>query len=405
MRPWIAMIGLGLPFFLVHFPGAARAGADIQYVDSSNTTGTSMAVVVGPTHLAHTAQLLPVDTQGRIVGKGQAAVQIEKVLENLETALKEAQSGFDRLIKINVYATGPHIVDEVKKAFAKKFAGKVKPAVSFVAGTLAHPDAWVALDAVAAANLDPGKEAVKRIRCAALPGTPRGSHVAIMPAGAKVYVAGQAEKGDLAQATRRTLESLRSTLTYLGLKDAHVVQLKAFVRPMSDIAEVEKETAKFFGAQTVPPLVFVEWSSTLPIEIELIAAAGASKDTDSERLDYLTPSGMQASPLYSRVTRINHGKTIYLSGLYGTNSQTAADQIEEIFASLEGLLKKTGSDFRHLAKATYYVSDDEASRKLNELRPKWYDPRRPPAASKAMVAGVGVAGKSITLDMIAVPSR
>jgi hypothetical protein len=52
----------------------------------------------------------------------------------------------------------------------------------------------------------------------------------------------------------------------------------------------------------------------------------------------------------------------------------------------------------HLAAA----STDEASRKLNELRPKYYDPKRPPAASKAMVTGVGADGKSVTLDMIAV---
>ena len=69
------------------------------------------------------------------------------------------------------------------------------------------------------------------------------------------------------------------------------------------------------------------------------------------------------------------------------------------------MLEKTGSDFRHLAKATYYVADDEASRKLGELRPKFYDPRRPPAASKAVVPGVGLAGKTVTLDMIAVAPR
>ena len=63
----------------------------------------------------------------------------------------------------------------------------------------------------------------------------------------------------------------------------------------------------------------------------------------------------------------------------------------------------TCRDPRSPAKATYYVSDNDASTKLNELWPKFYDPARPPAASKAQVFGVGVAGKSLTLDMIAVP--
>ena len=74
-------------------------------------------------------------------------------------------------------------------------------------------------------------------------------------------------------------------------------------------------------------------------------------------------------------------------------------------AELKQLLDRTGSDLRHLVKATYYVSDDVADRKLNEIRPEFYDPRRPPSASKARVPGVGLAGKSITLDMIAVTPR
>ena len=66
------------------------------------------------------------------------------------------------------------------------------------------------------------------------------------------------------------------------------------------------------------------------------------------------------------------------------------------------VLQQAGSDFRHLAKATYYVSNDQTSARLNEIRPKFYDPKRPPAASKALVRGVGVAGTGISIDMIGV---
>jgi len=40
---------------------------------------------------------------------------------------------------------------------------------------------------------------------------------------------------------------------------------------------------------------------------------------------------------------------------------------------------------------------------LNELRPLYYDPKRPPAASKAQVSGIGWPNRSITMDLIAVP--
>ena len=400
MRPHGALVYLGIALLFFGSLGPARSEAPARYLDANPETGTSMAVLVGSVPLVHTAQFLPLDSEGRLVGKGEPGAQVEQVLENLKAALAEARSGFDRLVKINVYVTRPETANVVKKILARKFTGEVRPAVSFVSGALAHPDALVALDAVAVAGQVAG-EGVKQL---VSPKLPRGDgvHAAVLPAGARVYISGQAEKGkDLAEATRRTLEGLRATLKHLNLTDTHVVQVKAFLTPVAKVREVRQELAKFFGEGQVPPLVFVEWSSALPIEIELIAWAG--KERDGEVIEYLTPPGMQASPVFSRIARINRGPTLYVSGLYGTRAKDAGAEVEEIFTALEGVLKKAGSDFRHLAKATYYVSSEEASKKLNDLRPRYYDPARPPAASKAMVTGVAVEGKSVTLDMIAVP--
>ena len=79
--------------------------------------------------------------------------------------------------------------------------------------------------------------------------------------------------------------------------------------------------------------------------------------------------------------------------------------MRSIFSQLENILSETGSDLRHLAKATYYVSDADPSAQLNKLRPEYYDPERPPAASKVMVSGVGHPQRGITIDMIAAPTH
>ena len=102
------------------------------------------------------------------------------------------------------------------------------------------------------------------------------------------------------------------------------------------------------------------------------------------------------------MVRVNRGDLIYTAGLTAPKPGTAEEQVLGVFDELKGILDKTGGDFKHLAKATYYVSTEDASRKLNELRPKFYDPKRPPAASKAFVPGVGVEGRSVVVDMIAV---
>ena len=59
---------------------------------------------------------------------------------------------------------------------------------------------------------------------------------------------------------------------------------------------------------------------------------------------------------------------------------------------------------RHLAKATY-VTDELTSTKLNEIRREFYDPKRPPAASKSSVAGTGIEGRTLAIDLIAVPAK
>ncbi len=111
---------------------------------------------------------------------------------------------------------------------------------------------------------------------------------------------------------------------------------------------------------------------------------------------------MTTSPVYCKVTRINFGQKIYISGLYGQVSGNADSELTSIFNSMGAILKSTGSDFRHLVKATYYVSNDIHSAKLNEIRPKFYDPLRPPAASKAMVKDVGKSQAGVSIDMIGV---
>jgi enamine deaminase RidA (YjgF/YER057c/UK114 family) len=110
---------------------------------------------------------------------------------------------------------------------------------------------------------------------------------------------------------------------------------------------------------------------------------------------------------------VNHASSVFVSGLNTPRIDSqpndlepqanAEDEVKEAFTSLRRVLQTAGSDFKHLAKATYYVTNEAASRKLNDLRPSYYDPSRPPSASKATVAGVGP-GRTMAMDMIAVPA-
>lgn len=222
--------------------------------------------------------------------------------------------------------------------------------------------------------------------------------------GVRLFISGQAEKGDgsLPDATRATLQSLKETLASYGAELSDVAQVKAFFSPMTSVAVVRAEVDKFFAGKA-PPLVLVEWGSPL-IEIEWIAH-GPPAPEGAPAVEYLTPPGMTASPVFSRLTRVNRGDLHFVAGLYGPEAEEPVNEVKAILDGLKAQSENAGSDLRHLVKATYYVASDGTSKALNELRPRYYDPKRPPAASKAPVAGAGLPGRAIVVDMVAVSKQ
>lgn len=375
------------------------AGERIQRIEPNVRTGIASAVVVSHAALIHTEQIFAQpDAAG--LKRQSAAAQLRNIMEQARSLLTIAHAS--EIVKVNLYAVSDTVAAELWDEFPTVFIQTSQPAVSMVVTHLPVADALVGVDFVACQNA--GTQASYA----------RNTQFASLPSGVRIYVSGQAEQSEsLAEATRNTLESLHRTLEFLGRSDDDIVQLKAFVTPMSDFAVVRAEVQKFFEGKLPPPLVLVEWESTrlVPIEIELIAAGG-SYLRDAPSMEFLTPPGMKASPVYCRVCRINHPSTVYVSGLYSTHDRIANPdatangdlEVENIFVALRRILNLAGSDFSHLAKATYYVSTEAASTSLNKLRPALYDPSRPPAASKAFVGSTGIETLGLTLDMIAVPT-
>jgi enamine deaminase RidA (YjgF/YER057c/UK114 family) len=338
----------------------------VRYVKAGDRTVA--AIVPGSIALLHTGQVLSPDDH---------AVQL---MTRVTTIVSEFGGDPTNLVKVNVAASTQEIADQARESLVR-----VKAPISFVVGALPHGQK-LGIDVVAPAKREPPVQT---------------SAARLLPVGPRVYVSGQAEKGaNPAEAAANTIANLIKTLELFGSSKTDVIQAKCFLTPMSAAPEVMKEFEKVFGKQKLP-LVFVEWKSDRPIEIELIAAAPPAPD-DAPQIEYLTPPGVKPSPVFARVVRINRGTVIYTAGLYAEKPGTGEAQVVSIFDQLQRILKDAGGDLRHLAKATYYVSDGDGSKQLNLLRPKYYDPQRPPAASKAIVPGVGMKDRSIAIDMIGV---
>ncbi|HUG19168.1 MAG TPA: RidA family protein, partial [Planctomycetaceae bacterium] len=375
----------------------------LQRFASSPEGGASEAVLVENSALLHTTQLFPVKSAGDTLGRTTKA-QFEAIFDSLQTILASQRAERTQIVKLNVYLRDEADHKLVSQMIRQLFEASKLPAVSYVQTKLIRDDVKIALDAVVALNGEMGSDLAQHHHLAKLGGNPKQSHVSLLPRGDVVYVSGQAEAGELNAATLATLESLLKTLSHLQLDRRHVVGLKCFLTPTERVGEVEQVIADYFKEGQIPVVSYVEWiaGETRPIEIELIAAAPHT--ISNESVTYFTPPELKASPVFSRTARIHGDRRIYISGLYSAEPGDGAQQTRMIFDQLEQGLSASGSDMQHLAKATYYVSSSDASDQLNQIRPSLYDPARPPAASKAVVSGVGMNGRQLSIDMIAAPA-
>ena len=374
---------------------SVNANAQRRSVIGDN--GSIAAVVVKNRALIHTTQIFPVTQDDRtVVGARNASEQFDRVMQRLKTTLSSSGSSLRNLVKLNLYATSDDVAAVVRTK-ARKLWTKHGPAIALVVTPLTYPKALVAADAVATTTRHP-ESGIQRgtDRCVIAPGK-----------GRLIYISGQAERGrNLADASRKTLLTLLRSLKFLKASPKHVVQVKTFLQPMKSVAQVDREINRLYSRQGRPPVSHIQWTYS-QIEIELIAfvpyKAGGKRSREPVR--FITPPWMKSSPVFSRIAVVESEELIYISGLYGRSGGAGDQQIQDIFGALKNAAAKTGSDLRHLVKATYYVSDKQSNRELNRLRPKFYDPKRPPAASKAGVASVGLPRRAIMIDMIAVPKR
>jgi len=349
-------------------------------------SGIPSAVRVGRAGLAHTGMLVAAPLGGEASGILEIAAQIRAIARHYGSTLED-------VAKLNLYVEDPspvwirRIETEVGQAWPRAAC----PALTLIPSPIPGGGS-VAADAVIAVPVN--DDAVTRF----------GGKASVMPPGRDIlYVSGRVGSGALAEATTETMTQLFDVLAHLGSTPADVVQVKAFIQPMSRWETVQHEIDRAFGDSGSPPIVYVAWTSpSRSIEIELIAAAPDRRGMEAA-ISYVTPPGDQASPVYSRVARVHAGEVIYIGGIRAGVGDTPEGEVRSVLDELRRIAEAAGSNLSHLAKATYYVSGREASQMLNRLRPEYYPPTRPPAASKISVAAVGIADRSLLVDMVAVP--
>jgi enamine deaminase RidA (YjgF/YER057c/UK114 family) len=386
------VIGLNLP----------AADAPLFHVRLPDGGAFPEGTIVADQPLAVTTQVFPV-SGGQLVGAGDPARQTQAVLHNLQFLLTMAQSSMRHIARLHVSIAPGVRADSVERVIAETLPRGWLPAMTLVEAELPVPGALVAMDAVAVSDswAPPGQ--VNQFRALAFPGGGAVSHVAVMPAGRKVFLSGQSVKADtLREAARDTFKSLGLTLDHLHLGRQHIVQVKAFLKPVERAAEFEQSLVEFFDGATVPPLVTAGWTNAGQVEIEMLVSSPRPAHPQEPPVVFSAPPHLPESPAFSRVATYNRGRLLFTSGLRGPAGQDAATQVRESFSRLRTLLQPAGGAMSDLAKTTYYVTGDDALKAFRDVRPDYIDPKRPPASSLVSVRGVASPGAGFVMDIIGV---
>lgn len=354
----------------------------LQAVDATET-GFRDAVRIERKHLMHCTQL---------VASGHKSVDlaVKDFLKQMDQLAQNHGANLEEMVKLNLNCK-------------EEWRGQLK---EIRAELLKHPEITKAQPAITLLPNDiPGGGDLAGDAVFNTSAQSRTSSARSVPPGHEIlYVSGKVGKANnLIPATQKTIESLTATLRSVGAAQKDIIQIKAFINPMEQWKEVRKAISESLEKDAkLPPLVFAEWQWN-NTEIELIASLPACQNQRPDGLSIHTPESEKASPNYSRVSIVRSEELIYLSAIDSKPTGHPDEQTRNLLRAQGAALKKVGGNLHNLAKATYYVSSNEASRGLNNVRREFYDTSRPPAASKIMVSYTGGNGETHLMDLIAVP--
>jgi enamine deaminase RidA (YjgF/YER057c/UK114 family) len=374
-----------------HLITAAEAKApppEIQRLPAKGRPGTAASVRVADVPLVFTGQIFAA-TAG-----GDAATQARDALRALGDALVKTGSSLDRVVRLSAYAADDAAVTTIEAAVGVQFSAN-PPALTVVRTPLQVARARVAFEAVATTARSPS--AVESV----------GSSAAILPAGGKIFISGQAERApDQAGAVKATMAGLHRSVAHLGLKKSDIVQVKGFLKAMDAHEAAVREVVASFDGQPAPPVVLYEWVSDLFTEIEIVVSAKSLNAVANDNITYAWLPWLTKSPRYCHVANVMPGTPlIFVSAVDGGDASDPRTQMKTIFERLGSTLFEAGSSYRNLAKATYYLADPTARTLLGDLRGVYFDPTRPPAASALNMHGLGYRGRAAMFDIVAVPVK
>ncbi len=127
---------------------------------------------------------------------------------------------------------------------------------------------------------------------------------------------------------------------------------------------------------------------------------------------FVNPPTLSPPAGYSHVAVVSGGRLVFVSGqvsvdasgkLVGPNDLAA--QTRQIFANLKAALAAAGTDFAHVAKLTFYLTDASKIAAVRAVRDEFVDVRHPPASTAVEVRRLVREEFLLEVDAVAVAPK
>ena len=119
----------------------------IQPEGLNRPTGYTQIVKVGD--LAFVAGQTATDSSGSVVGVGDFEMQVDRVFENIKTALASVEADLSSLVKTTTYLTRTEDIEGYRRARVKHILTDLPASTLLFISRLAHPDYLIEIEAVA----------------------------------------------------------------------------------------------------------------------------------------------------------------------------------------------------------------------------------------------------------------
>ncbi len=128
----------------------------------------------------------------------------------------------------------------------------------------------------------------------------------------------------------------------------------------------------------------------------------------SANVRFLNPPSLSPPAGYSHVAEVSGGTLVFLSGQVATDREgklvgpgDLAAQTRQVFENLRAGLAAAGTDFAHVVKLTYFLTDASQIAVVRGIRDEFVDRAHPPASTAVQIVRLVREDFLIEIDAVA----